>query len=92
MYHVAIEHNPADFDTRPAQVTVEDITQGSTWILGVEWMKHGIHDAVKKDILKPVSELRLASKEEINEHHDGCVFDQIPKVLIRGHVLNEKRN
>ena len=81
MYHVATEHNSADCGTRPTQVTAEDITQCSMWISGAEWMKHGIHDAVKKGILKPVSELRLASKEEIDNYHDGCVFDQIPKVL-----------
>ena len=55
MYHVATEHNSADCGTRPTQVTAEDITQCSMWISGAEWMKHGIHNAVKKGILKPVS-------------------------------------
>ena len=54
-------------------------------------MKHDVQYAIDAGILKPVSELRLNSKEELNDFHDGCVFDQVPEILTRGHVLNQRR-
>ena len=91
MYHVCTDHNPADVGTRPELVTLEDVQTNSKWISGVEWMRHDVHEAVKKGVLKPVADLRLNTKEEIDNFHDGCVFDQVPEVLTRGHVLNQRR-
>ena len=91
MYHVTTDQNPADVGTRPELVTLEDVQTRAKWISGVEWMRNDIPEAVSKGILKPVSELRLSTKEELDSYYDGCVFDQIPEVLTRGHVLNQRR-
>ena len=91
MYHVTTDQNPADVGTRPELVTLEDVQTRAKWISGLEWMRNDIPEAVSKGILKPVSELRLSTKEELDSYYDGCVFDQIPEVLTRGHVLNQRR-
>ena len=90
MYHVKTDFNPSDLGTRPSKVTLEDIQPGSKWICGEEWMTWSVHKAVEQEVLKPVAELRL-KKEEEEVFNEGCVFDRVPEVLTRGHVLNEKR-
>ena len=50
-----------------------------------------IKNALDGGILTPVSELRLRSKEEYDDFYDGCVFDRVPEILTRGHVLNQRR-
>ena len=91
IYHVDTNHNPSDVGTRPDLVSIEDVQSNSKWTSGCEWMKHDIEEAVRKSILKPVSELRLKTKEEQDDFHDGCVFDTVPEVLTRGHILNQRR-
>ena len=91
MFHVASEHNPADVGTRPELVTLQDVQPDSKWSSGAQWMKYDLEDAVKAGILKPVSDLRLTTKEEQDDFRDGCVFDQVPEILTRGHVLNQRR-
>ena len=91
MFHVGTDHNPADVGTRPDRVTLDDIKQDSKWISGAQWMRGDVQDAVSKGILKPISELSLNTKEEVDDYHDGCVFDHIPEVLTRGHILNQRR-
>ena len=91
MYHVKSEHNPADVGTRPDHVTLEDVQPDSKWSSGAEWMKYDLEIAVQNGTVKPVSELRLATKEEEDDFRDGCVFDQVPDVLTRGHHLNQRR-
>ena len=91
MYHVRTDHNPADVGTRPDVVSIDDVQQNSKWISGSDWMKYDVKDAVDVGILKPVSDLRLNSKEEYDDFHDGCVFDRVPEILTRGHVLNQRR-
>ena len=84
-------HNPADVGTRPAAVSTDDVQENSKWISGSEWMKKDIKNAIDGGILTPVSELRLRSKEEYDDFYDGCVFDRVPEILTRGHVLNQRR-
>ena len=91
MFHVGTDHNPADVGTRPDRVTLDDIKQGSKWISGTAWMRGELQDAVDKGILKPISDLSLKTKKEVDDYHDGCVFDQVPEVLTRGHTLNLHR-
>ena len=91
IYHVSSAHNPADIGTRPELVAVEDVQQKSSWISGVQWMREDIDEAVKKGILKPVADLRLSTSEQVDDFYDGCIFNQVPEVLTRGHVLNQRR-
>ena len=53
-------------------------------------MTWSVDKAVQEEILKPVAELRM-KKEEEEVFNEGCVFDKVPEVLTRGHVLNEIR-
>ena len=91
MYHVTTNQNPADVGTRPELVTLDDVQSESKWISGVQWMRQEITMAVSSGVLKPVQDLRLSTKEDLDTYYDGCVFDQIPEVLTRGHVLNQRR-
>ena len=91
MYHVDTKHNPSDIGTRPDLVTLEDVKANSKWTSGCDWMRQDVDEAVKTGILKPVSELRLKTKQEQDDFTDGCVFDMVPEVLTRGHVLNQRR-
>ena len=72
-------------------VTLDDVQRDSKWIAGADWMKQDIDDAVRTGILTPVADLRLSTKEVIDDFHDGCVYDEVPEVLTRGHVLNQRR-
>ena len=90
LYHVKTSFNPADLGTRPSKVKLEDIHPCSKWICGEEWMTWSVEKAVQEEILKPVAELRM-KKEEEEIFNEGCVFDKVPEVLTRGHVLNETR-
>ena len=91
VFHVDTSNNPSDIGTRPDLVTLDDVTANSKWISGCKWMQHDVDVAVKSGILKPVSKLRLQTKEEQDDYQDGCVFDIVPEVLTRGHVLNQRR-
>ena len=91
MYHVVTNHNPSDVGTRPDLVTIEDVKVNSMWNSGSAWMNGEIASAIQAGILRPVSDLRLQTKEEQDDFQDGCVFDMVPEVLTRGHVLNQKR-
>ena len=91
LYHVSTDQNPADVGTRPELVSLADVQTNSKWISGVDWMTDDIQEAITNGILKPVDDLRLSSKEDLDSYYDGCVFDQIPEVLTRGHVLNQGR-
>ena len=90
LFHVKSEHNPSDLGTRPNKVTVQQVSPGSRWISGEEWMTWSVPRAIEQNILKPVHELRM-QKEEEQIFNEGCIFDKAPEVLTRGHTVNEKR-
>ena len=91
MYHIDTNNNPSDVGTRPDLVTIDDVMANSKWNQGCAWMRGEFEEAVKAGILRPVSDLRLQTKEEQDDFQDGCVFDMVPEVLTRGHVLNQRR-
>ena len=91
IYHVDTSHNPSDVGTRPDLVTIEDVKANSKWTSGCDWMRQDLDSAVSSGILRPVSQLRLKTKEEQDDFQDGCVFDIIPEILTRGHTLNQRR-
>ena len=90
LYHVRTDCNPSDVGTRPDKVCLEDIGPNSRWENGDDWMKKEIAEAVDSGVLKPVSELRIKDEEE-NEFRKGLVFEKVPEVLTRGHVISEAR-
>ena len=77
--------------TRPDLVIIDDVKSNSKWTSGCDWMKQDVEEAVKTGILKPISDLRLSTREEQDDFQDGCVFDMVPEVLTRGHILNQRR-
>ena len=90
LYHVKTDYNPSDLGTRPSKVKLDDVLPGSKWICGEEWMTWSVQKAVEEEILKPVSDLRM-KKEEEEIFNEGCVFDKVPEILTRGHIVGEKR-
>lgn len=46
--------------------------------------------AVDQGYIKPASELRMTVEEE-QDHDRGLVYEKIPEVLTRGHVVTTKR-
>ena len=90
LYHVKTDQNPSDLGTRPSKVSISDVSPGSKWICGLQWMSGTIENAVSNNILTPVKDLRM-KKEEEETFNEGCVFEKIPEVLTKGHMVSEKR-
>ena len=90
LYHVRTEANPSDVGTRPGRVTLSDIGPGSRWEEGDAWMKLEFSESVDKGIIKPASCLRVRDEEE-SEYRKGLVFEKVPEILTRGHVIDEMR-
>ena len=53
-------------------------------------MRMDIVDAVEQGYIKPASELRMTVEEE-DDYDRGLVYEKIPEVLTRGHVVTTKR-
>ena len=77
VYHVKTEFNPADCGTRPEKVKPTDVGPDSRWEVGDQWMTLDIQEAVKREVLKPATSLRVAKDiddEEINDFKKGLMF------------------
>ena len=57
--------------TRPERITLDDVQSKAKWISGVDRMRQDILTAVTKGILKPVKDLRLSTKEDLDSYYDG---------------------
>ena len=90
LYHVRTDSNPSDVGTRPSKVTVDDVGPGSRWEEGDTWMKRDIDDVLQQRILKTSVDLRVKDDEDC-DYRNGFIFDTVPEVLTRGHVIGEKR-
>ena len=80
----------ADCGTRPDKVCIEDILPGSKWHTGVTWMSWPLQKAIDDGCIKLATDLRL-SDEEQKDFQDGVLFEKVPELLTRGHVLNQLR-
>ena len=90
LYYVRTDQNPADSGTRPDKVSVEDILVGSMWHSGAKWMSEPLERAIGDGVIKPAVELRLNEEDE-NDYLEGMMFDKVPELLTRGHVINDYR-
>ena len=90
LYHVKSECNPSDIGTRPEKVKLSDVGPGSRWEEGDPWMKLEIGEALQQKIIKPALELRVKEEEE-SEFSKGLIFEKVPEILTRGHVICESR-
>ena len=90
IYHVRTELNVADCGTRPDKVKVEDIMVGSRWHSGEFWMTLPIAEAVEDGSITPAKNLRISDTEK-EDYREGIIFEKIPEVSTRGHVLNKER-
>ena len=90
IYHVKTDHNPSDVGTRPGKVTAADVGPGSRWEDGDDWMKKELAEVLEMGIIKPATGLRIKDEEE-SEFKKGLIFEQVPEVLTRGHMINETR-
>ena len=90
LYHVRTEVNCADVGTRPDKIGVKDVGPGSIWQEGYDWMKMDTEEAVEQGYIKPASELRMTVEEE-QDYDRGLVYEKIPEILTRGHVVSTKR-
>ena len=91
LYHVRTDCNPSDVGTRPSKVTLKDIGPDSRWERGDEWMKLSLESATSQGFIKPAANLRIRNDEEEFEYRKGIVFEKIPEILTKGHVVNERR-
>ena len=90
MFHVRTDLNAADLGTRPDKVRIEDVLPGSTWHNGYKWMTCPLTEAVQDGSIVPVSDLKISDSEQ-EEYKEGIIFNKIPELLTRGHVLNKER-
>ena len=90
IFHVKTECNPSDIGTRPDKVTVDDVGPGSRWEEGDPWMRLEIEEAIEMGTIRPALELRVKEEEE-SEFSKGIIFETVPEILTRGHVISESR-
>ena len=90
LYHVTTDVNVADCGTRPDKVAVEDVMEGSRWHDGEEWMTWPVEKAIQQGCLTPAKELRISDSEK-EDYKEGIIFEKVPELLTRGHVLNKER-
>ena len=90
LYHVRTEVNCADVGTRPGKVSLQEVGPGSVWQEGHPWMRLDVEEAVEQGYIKPASELRMTAEEE-HDYDRGLVYEKIPEVLTRGHVVSTKK-
>ena len=90
LFHVRSDSNPSDIGTRPEKITLNDVGPGSRWEEGDIWMRQEISDVVNNGVLTPVSGLRIKDEEE-SEFRKGLVFEKVPEILTRGHLVTETR-
>ena len=91
LYHVRTDCNPSDVGTRAAKVTMKDVGPDSRWEQGDPWMRQSLEEALAGGFIKPASSLRIRGDDEENEYRKGIVFEKVPEILTRGHVVNERR-
>ena len=89
-YLVRTEFNCADVGTRPEKISIEDVGPGTVWQEGHSWMKLDLEEAVNQGFIKPACDLRMSPEEE-QDYDRGLVFEKIPEVLTRGHVVTAKK-
>ena len=90
LYHVRTDVMVADCGTRPDKVSVKDVLVGSRWHNGEDWMSWPVQKAIDEGCIKPALDLRLNDIEK-EEFKDGVIFECVPELLTRGHVINETR-
>ena len=90
LYHVRTDVMVADCGTRPDKVSVKDVLVGSRWHNGEDWMSWPVQKAIDEGCIKPALDLRLNDIEK-EEFKDGVIFERVPELLTRGHVINETR-
>ena len=90
LYWVNTLYNPADVATRSGKVQDSSVGPDSIWEKGYPWMTGSLDDAIKNEIVKPASILRISDKEE-NDFENGFVHQKTPEILVQGHVVSEER-
>ena len=90
IYHVKTDLLVADVGTRPEKVAAQDIMSGSRWHNGEHWMRLTVGKAIANGSIKPALDLRM-NDDEKDEFKDGIIFEEVPEVLTRGHVVSTKR-
>ena len=90
IFHVKTELNVADCGTRPDKVKVEDVMVGSRWHSGEIWMTWPLKKAARSGCITPAKDLRISDSEQ-EDYKEGIMFEKIPELLTRGHVLNRDR-
>ena len=63
---------------------------GSRWHSGEEWMTWPTKRATRHGCITPAMNLRISDSEK-EEFKEGIIFEKIPELLTRGHVLNKER-
>ena len=53
-------------------------------------MKLPLEKAIAEGVIKPASSVRVKDEQE-TEYRRGIIFEKIPEILTRGHVVNERR-
>ena len=76
LYHVDGKFNLADLGTRPDLLTVEQISPGSEWLTGKDWMKLPVEDAVKQGILKSAHDIVLDNDKK-RTFKEAIIYDDL---------------
>ena len=84
LFHVRSDFNPGDIPSRPHRVQEKDVGPNSIWENGFPWMHESLEKALDDDIIKPASDLKLDTTDEI-EADRGFINEKDLEVLVKGH-------
>ena len=90
LYRTKTQYNTSDVGTQPDKVTLKDVGPDSRWEQGDQWMKLDLVEVIAQGLIKPAAKLRMKPEQE-DEYKKGLLYEKVPEILTRGHVVNTKR-
>ena len=64
LFHVDGKENISDIGTRPDLLTVEQLSAGSEWLNGKQWMKESVETAIEKGVIKNTDDIILDNEKK----------------------------
>ena len=86
LFHVSGNEIPADVGTRPDLLTTDALGPNSEWILGKDWMRLGLQEAIGTGIVKKIEDINLQGENKEN-FKKGVSIDPGFEILNKGHYI-----
>ena len=90
LYHVDGKENVSDIGTRPDLLRPEDILPGSAWMVGKDWMRLSIDEALESGIIKNVEDIVL-DNESKKQFKEGVLLESSLNFASYSATVNDTR-